>query len=174
MHFYFINLSRVWCPRPPTNRGPRTKLAKDRCLLEVVTKLLRSFRFQAWFYVGVTAPSNLGLAPQCDMKHCLTNSKHQHIDAKRSKIRKKFICGQRSALSLVLAVCPGRRDGYTGLYTRVESLWRSPDHLVRWRGDTPKSHPTRPLPCLYSPIFGIHHSALDFHGQCPLPQNICL
>ena len=32
---------------------------------------------------GAIAP-NLGFAPKCDMKHCLTNWKHQHIDAKRS------------------------------------------------------------------------------------------
>jgi len=32
---------------------------------------------------GTIAP-NLGLAPKCDMKHCLTNSKHQHIGAKGS------------------------------------------------------------------------------------------
>jgi len=28
------------------------------------------------FYFG--AGTNLGLAPKCDMKHCLTNSKHRH------------------------------------------------------------------------------------------------
>jgi len=31
-------------------------------------------------------PPNLGLAPKCDMKHCLTNSKHRHIGANRSTL----------------------------------------------------------------------------------------
>ena len=29
-------------------------------------------------------PPNLGFVSKYDMKHCLTNSKHQHIGAKRS------------------------------------------------------------------------------------------
>ena len=44
---------------------------------------------QARFYVGVTwgrgqLSPNLGLAPKCDIKLCLTNSKYLHIRAKKS------------------------------------------------------------------------------------------
>ena len=37
-----------------------------------------------------TLPPNLGLTPKCDMKHCLTNSKHQHIGAKRTVMWPKY------------------------------------------------------------------------------------
>jgi len=33
---------------------------------------------------GVLPPQNLGLAPQCDIRHCLVNSKHRHTGAKSS------------------------------------------------------------------------------------------
>ena len=36
--------------------------------------------FQGWFYVGAgdNSPQTLALLPKCDMKHCLTNTKHWH------------------------------------------------------------------------------------------------
>ena len=37
-----------------------------------------------WDRRKLPPPTNLGFVLQCDMKHCLTNSKHQHIGAKRS------------------------------------------------------------------------------------------
>jgi len=39
---------------------------------------------QVRIYVVGATTRNLGLAPKCDMKHRLTNSKHRHIGAKSS------------------------------------------------------------------------------------------
>jgi len=51
-------------------------LLKDETRLSELAKIRRVSTLGQ----GVIAPSpNLGLAPKCDIKHCLTNSKHRHI-----------------------------------------------------------------------------------------------
>ena len=51
--------------------------------------------YQGRLYVGAGGNSspNIGLAPtKCDMKHCLTNSKHRHIGTKRSVCFWQWLC----------------------------------------------------------------------------------
>jgi len=43
-------------------------------------------------------PPKLGLVPQCDLKHCLTNSKHQHILWPLKYAKMRFRLGARTPL----------------------------------------------------------------------------
>jgi len=66
--------------------------------------------------IGKFTP-NLGLAPKCDMKHCMTNSKHRHIDAKRRVLWPSKYAKMRFRLGL--------RPGHLlGSWWRSQSPWR--------------------------------------------------
>ena len=51
-------------------------------------ELLDHVRYQGWFYVwvGGNFPPNLGFPLKCDTKHCLTNSKHRHVQGGPAKL----------------------------------------------------------------------------------------
>jgi len=111
-----------------------------RNLLTVV----RNGRFYVW--VGGNCSSNLGLEPKCDMKHCLTNSKRRHIDAKRS-----FLWSSKYAKMCF-------RQGL-----RCGALDAPSDPQVVWRGDT--YTPPHSAPRLFH---------LRFRGVELSPPNIFL
>jgi len=85
---------------------------------------------QGQFYVGAGSP-NLGLASKCDMEHCLNNSKHRHICAKRSVPWPSKYAKMRFR--------PGIRPG-----PHWESSRRTADLLVGWGGEHPSSYPPHP------------------------------
>ena len=93
-------------------------------------------------------PPNLSLAPTCDTEHCLTNSKHQHINAKSSFLW----LSNYAKMRFRSRVPPGPHWG---------SSQSSPNPQLAGEG-TPLSipHPTRHLRCLDSLSFSARRSPL--------------
>jgi len=88
---------------------------------------------QGWFYLGIVGAirPNFGLASEYDIKHCMTNSKHRHIGAKRS------------------VLWPAK---YAKMRTPLGSSRLSPDPLVHRGGNTALHTPPHSAPLV--PQFG--------------------
>ena len=91
-------------------------------------------------------PPNLNLAPKCDMKHCLTNSKHQRIGAKNVLWPSKY-AKMRFRPWLCLEPAGGAHDAPS-------------DPRVSWEGNTP-------------PPISLHLISLVLR-RSPLGPSICL
>ena len=75
-----------WHHRPRTvNICHQCKLCFSHCIC-TSTRPTTWRRNQGRFYVGAwgNCPRTSASSPKYDMKHCLTNSRHRHIGAKRS------------------------------------------------------------------------------------------
>jgi len=81
---------------------------------------------------GATAPEARPYSPKCDMKHCLTNLKHQHIGAKRSVL-------WPSKYAKIMHFRPGLRPRSS------EDLMTLPRPLIGWKG-TPLPIPHHSVP----------------------------
>jgi len=94
-------------------------------------------------------PQTSALPTQIDMKHCLTNSNHQHVGAKRSVLWPSKYAKMHFRLWLCLGLC-GAHNAPAG-------------SLVGWVGDT-SPYSTSLGVLLDSPTFGSHHLAPQFGG----------
>ena len=86
------------------------------------------------FYVGAgdNYPQNLFIATKCDMKHCMTNSKHRNIGAKGAS------CGLQNTPKCVSGeLRPGPPWGAHD---------SPPDSLISWGGGTPPHNPPYSAP----------------------------
>ena len=111
---YVELITACWHPDP--HARPHFKQVSSSIRYCWIVKLYHSETqplMQARFYVGQMPPDH-GLAPKCDMKHGLTNSKYQHI-------------GAISQNAFTTGAPP---------HTPLGISCRSPDLLVGWGGNT--------------------------------------
>jgi len=103
---------------------------------------LGAFRgFYAW--AEGQLPPNFIFAPKCDIEHCLMNSKHWHIGAKRCIVRPSKFASMHFQLGL-----------------RLGPRWVAHDDpLVDWGENTPHH-----IPSHNSPAFGTRHLEPWFGG----------
>jgi len=129
---------------PTPNGGPGEK-ADWQCCSEA--RVMAACRRGSMLGQRAVAP-NFSVAPKCDMKHCLTNSKHRHIDAKRAFFDLQNIFPERS---------PPR--------TPMGSSQCFPRPLVSWGGNTLLiPHPTQRS---IFPPWALATTHLDISGHYP-------
>jgi len=95
-------------------------------------KALTTYRLGSTLRWG-NCPQTSALPPKCDMKHCLTKLKHQHIGAKGA------FCGLQNTPKCFFG--RGSALDHTGDAHEVP-----PDALVRWRRDIPPHTPPYSVP----------------------------